>query len=679
MAMVIGPELPPTTKRMDISIIIPCYNAASYLAQALGSALDQSRPPHEIIVVDDGSTDNSLDVARRFERYYGERVRVVAQRSGRASRTRNIGAMVATGDALMFLDADDVLAPDALEALVRALCRQPEGFAVCPWYRLHYVDERWVRRPPSCASRRPGQDALTAWLTGWYHPPCSVLWSRTAFEGAGRWDEIATVNDDGDIAMRALVGGSPLVQTTSGSAYYRKLPEGETSLSGTRLTEANVADRLRVMEKIAWRLEERGHLHRYRAPISETFRLIAGDADGRYPDLCGRARTNAQRYAPCAWDRAKAGARRFFTRSGQLYGGLRRRLHEPTVPARRAPAEPASVKHLEEIRYGLDRAGAVMHSETDGVASPRTVRLDRPVVSVIIPTYNRAHLLRRTLDSVRAQTFADFEVLVVDDGSTDDTEAVVTGYDDARVRYLRQPENRGVSAARNRGLREVRGEFIAFLDSDDEWLPDKLARQVARFRELPEEVGLVYTGVESVFGDGSRQVDLPKWRGDVYRMMLLKNVIHGGGSNVMLRRNVVASVGFFDEALPAIEDYDYWLRVTRFFRIDFVEEALIRYHEPLNVTRKSLALDDNLSARAQFYDKYRREMRRAGVAHLFLIKSGWRHLRSSALDVRGARRLVWRAARQKPLAPEAYPLLVRTLVPRPLYRLVRSRRHTMQL
>ena len=154
--------------------------------------------------------------------------------------------------------------------------------------------------------------------------------------------------------------------------------------------------------------------------------------------------------------------------------------------------------------------------------SPRTDRSeDAPTVSVIIPTYNRAHLLPRALESVLAQTFEDLEVLVVDDGSTDGTEAVVTGYDD-RVRYLRQPQNAGVSAARNRGLREARGEFVAFLDSDDEWFPEKLARQVERFRELPDRVGLLYCGVQ--FGRRPDREDWtfrPKHRGDVYETMLL--------------------------------------------------------------------------------------------------------------------------------------------------------------
>ena len=640
---------------MKVSVIIPCRNGAPYLAQAIGSALDQTRPPHEVIVVDDGSTDGSLPLARLFEACVPDRVRVLSVAFGRASRARNLGALIATGDSLMFLDADDVLGRDALEALTDALARLPAGIAVCPWFRLAFREERWVKQPPSCVPRSPGQDALRAWLTGWYHPPCSTLWSRSAFERAGRWDEQAIVNQDGDLIMRALASGITLLEASKGTAYYRRHPDGQTSLSGSRFTREGLAARIRIIAKIAYLLQDQQRLRPYRESIGIAFGRIAADAAERHTDLCEQARACARHYGPALGARA-----------------IRRMLPRPRAVRRAGAArEP-----FEEVRCGLDRAEQVRHAEPPSAASPLlSARCrQRPTVTVIVPTYNRAHLIPRAIRSVLAQTYGDFELLVIDDGSSDDTQAVVAGWSDPRVRYLREPQNAGVGAARNRGLREARGEFIAFLDSDDEWLPDKLSRQVALFRAVPDAVGLIYTGVESVYADQNQQVASSGARGDLYREMLQRNVIHGGGSNVMIRREVVATAGFFHEGIPAIEDYEYWLRITRFFKVEFIGDPLVRYYDASAGERRSLAREANLEARWWFFRTHLAEMRRAGVAHLFLLKTARWALNAPRPDRRAARRLAARAVIEAPTSRTALEMLARTVLPSTGLRLLARRR-----
>lgn len=625
-----------------LSVVVPCYNAGPYLGQALGSALDQHRRPDEIIVVDDGSTDESLAIARRFAVAEPDVVRVYAQRSGRASRTRNLGAMLADGDALMFLDADDVIGPDTLGALEAALSEAPGGIAACSWYRMVLEDGDWMRRPRSCAPRREGQDPLAAWLTGWYYPPCAVLWSRDAFESAGRWDEEVGVNDDGDLVMRALAQGRPLAETTAGAAYYRRRGDGELSLSGQRRSRAGLCDRLRVVRKIAFWLRESGRLDAYRAALSDAFGQIAADASSGRPDLARQARALARHYRPPRLTRAG----RAFRQRG-AWGDTRPQSRKPQ------PAAPVAwgAQYAERVFALADAATPTAPVETPA----------RPAVSVIVPTFNRADLLPRAIASVRSQTFGDFELIVVDDGSTDGTEAVVAGFPDTRVRYLQQPHNAGVAAARNRGIRAARADLVAFLDSDDEWLPDKLARQVAVFHDASQDLGLVYTGVECVLPGGGRRIDRPEARGDVYRQMLGRNVVHGGGSNVMMRRSVVATVGFFDERLSAIEDYEYWLRIARFFRVEFVDAPLIRYYDPRGPDRRSQALRANLETREWFFQKHAREMRQAGVAHLFLLKSMRRALGAADPDVSAARRLALRAVREAPTSRAALAGLLRSM------------------
>lgn len=620
---------------MKISVIIPCHNGERYLAQAIGSALDQTTPAHEVIVVDDASSDGSLALAHAFAQRLPSGVRVLAERFNSATRTRNMGAQTASGDALMFLDADDVLGPDVLRVLAAELQRGPGRIAACAWARLAEIGGRWVRQPPSCAPRMTGEDPLSAWLTGWYCPPCSVLWSRAAFEGAGRWDERAVVNQDGDLIMRALAYGIPLTESAAGIAFYRRTP-GE-SLSGTRLTEAGLRSRLRTVRKIATLLEDQGTLTRQRRDaIRAALARIGTDAARRHPELTADARVLTTRFG---------GPRRFFT--------------PPTRP--RAAAETRTpTDDRGEVRDGLERSRTLL----SGPPSPTTLAPSSgsgPAVTVIIPTCNRAPLLVRAIQSVLLQEWSDFELLVVDDASTDDTAAVVERIGDRRIRLIRQDRNQGVAAARNRGMREARGQFIAFLDSDDEWLPEKLSRQLQRFELGGEGVGLIYTGVESVHPDGRRRVACSTARGDVYRAMLEANVIHGGGSNVMIRREVIATAGFFDEHLPAIEDYDYWLRITRFFEVDVIEAPLIRYYDAPVPDRRSRAFRANIDARLVLFHRRLGEMRRLGVAHLFLLKTVRWILNSPAPDLAMARRLAARAVFEAPASRLALEALWRTI------------------
>ena len=199
-------------------------------------------------------------------------------------------------------------------------------------------------------------------------------------------------------------------------------------------------------------------------------------------------------------------------------------------------------------------------------------------VSVIIPTYNYARFLPLAIESVLAQTRPADEIIVVDDGSTDATASVVARYNERGVRYFYK-ENGGVSAARNLGIRESHGSLIAFLDSDDEWLPDKLALQVAHFSAHPS-VGLV-TGSEWEVDDaGTRAAWLnsrpPLGARVMYPQILVENLV-GTPSLVMLRRRCLHRVGMFDEQIGLAQDWDLWIRIAREYPIGIIGAPLIRY------------------------------------------------------------------------------------------------------
>ena len=197
---------------------------------------------------------------------------------------------------------------------------------------------------------------------------------------------------------------------------------------------------------------------------------------------------------------------------------------------------------------------------------------EKPAVSVIIPTFNRAWCLEATLQSVRDQTFQNFELIVVDDGSTDDTPSLLERFPGTRV--YRWEENRGVSAARNQGLLMAQGEWICFLDSDDRWTQNKLQVQMEWMQKHPECLACytdeiwIRNGVRVNPKDKHR-----KYSGDIFMHCLPLCII--SPSSILMRASILESIGGFDTDLTACEDYDLWLRLTSRYRVDFIPEKLI--------------------------------------------------------------------------------------------------------
>ena len=195
-----------------------------------------------------------------------------------------------------------------------------------------------------------------------------------------------------------------------------------------------------------------------------------------------------------------------------------------------------------------------------------------PTVSVIIPTYNRGWILREAIDSVLGQEFSDFELIVVDDGSTDDTRAILDSYGQ-EVIVIHQ-HNKGVSAARNRGIAESRALLVAFLDSDDVWLPRKLARQVEFFSS---HLDALICQTEEIWVRNGFRVN-PKKRHRKISGMIFEPSLElclVSPSAVMMRKTLLDKVGMFDESLPACEDYDLWLRVSCRYPIMLIDDPLI--------------------------------------------------------------------------------------------------------
>lgn len=294
-----------------------------------------------------------------------------------------------------------------------------------------------------------------------------------------------------------------------------------------------------------------------------------------------------------------------------------------------------------------------------------------PRVSVIIPAFNAERYIRETLDSVLAQTYGDLEVVVVDDGSSDGTCEIVRGYGDPStplragpVRLIEQA-NAGPSAARNHGVREARGELVAFVDSDDLWMPEKLALQVPLF-DAEGRVALVYCHGERMAADGSPipTPHLPKPTGRVFLDFLVRN--HCPTSGVVVRRDVFQRFGGFPEDMVWAEDWHLWLRIAREHEFAAVEQVLVRhrlhdtaltaqhdkaYRGARGVLETALTESDGPEARAA----RRRGLHRLDLHQgLLLLGNG---------ELRDARRCFGRAIRTRPTDVHALAGWVASLTP----------------
>ncbi len=311
------------------------------------------------------------------------------------------------------------------------------------------------------------------------------------------------------------------------------------------------------------------------------------------------------------------------------------------------------------------------------------------LVSVIIPTYNRAETVSRAIDSVLEQTHDDLEVLVVDDGSTDDTAAVLESYDDDRVRPIYHETNQGANVARNTGIEHARGKYAAFLDSDDEWVPEKLEAQLEVLENRSEEWVAAYCGFAFELTSASdrlrglaasvlsRADDQPRMEGgeELVGEILADNVHTGAGSTLIVRTDVAREGGGFDETLDRFQDPEFVLRILEVGKLAFVDEPLVVREEtgtpPADTIRR--ADEQYLSLYADEVDRFEDEGYEIRSSHdLVLAKSyfsegrpvrGCWHLLRAGPELRHLPGVLWSAAsgarrRPAPFLATGFVLLV---------------------
>jgi len=232
---------------------------------------------------------------------------------------------------------------------------------------------------------------------------------------------------------------------------------------------------------------------------------------------------------------------------------------------------------------------------------------EKPLVSVVIPTYNRADKIKDSIDSVLNQTYENLEVIVVDDGSTDNTEEVINSYDDTRLRYIRFDENKGANVARNTGIKKAKGEFIALQDSDDIWDPEKIEKQFEAYQNTPDDYKVIYSVVCGHLTNGGKIHVPEKWarprEGNIHHTLRKGSFVPM--VSIFTKKSCIENVGYFDEDLPRSQDYELTFRLSKHYKFKLVDEVLVNaYHDESSKTENIEALSEAIE---MFLEKHRED------------------------------------------------------------------------
>lgn len=253
-----------------ISVIIPTYNYDKYIEATIDSVLKQTYKDFEIIVIDDGSEDETKSIILQK---YSNIVNYFFQNNRGASSARNVGISKSKGNHILFLDADDILNENTLFLFNVCSKNHPDSILYGPWIR--YIEIEEVNKQVYTRKEFLGKDMLDGWLRGWYTASCSIFWTRNILDAIGGWDETLLANQDGDLAMRALIEGYDFHFCPEAWSYVRTHPRNEPSVSNIIDSPDVLNSRLHVVKKIEDSLRRRNIFNKYRKALSESYYILA--------------------------------------------------------------------------------------------------------------------------------------------------------------------------------------------------------------------------------------------------------------------------------------------------------------------------------------------------------------------------------------------------------------------
>ena len=247
--------------------------------------------------------------------------------------------------------------------------------------------------------------------------------------------------------------------------------------------------------------------------------------------------------------------------------------------------------------------------------------MTKPYVRIILPTYNIANQWTRAIYSVLNQTYENFELIIVDDASKDDTESIVSQIYDPRIRYIKNQYNCGAAGARNVGIKNARYDFIAFQDSDDEWMPEKLAKQMKVMKETDNTIGVVYSEYYYHSVDGTydgigpdREIREKNKSGNVFPFLLLENLV--ATPTILARKEVFDTCGMYKEDWKCLEDYEWILRVSKKYSLLFINDVLLHVHANRNCVSNNM--EAYFHGRCDLYKMYQKEIENFELKEIIL-------------------------------------------------------------
>ncbi|MGB3532292.1 MAG: glycosyltransferase [Microcoleaceae cyanobacterium] len=504
----------------QVSVIIPAYNGDRYITEAVESILTQSYPNFEVIVVDDGSTDNTQQVLQP----YISQIRYLSQANLGVAAARNRGIEAASGKYIALLDQDDCFLPGKLAAQVEVFEANPTVALVNSGWRLIEAEGNPISEIKPW--RNLPQLTLETWLTRTPILPSAMMFQREAWQTVGGFDSRFDGVDDVEFVWRLAMAGYEAMWLPQITVHYRQHSQTVSEQKAVKRADLFIAAQNHFFSQpnLPQEVYQLEAVSRYEGYTWMGWHLY----HTRHFPVMANYLLNSLSYSPYTVAITITDWLQRFTGYCQSYG---------------YQFEIDSFRSLPQWQYLIQQ---ILPGKL-------------PRVSIIIPAYNCEKYIERAVKSVLEQTYKNYEVIVVDDGSTDNTRNILKLYDDV-IQYHYQ-NNQGAAIARNYGCQIAQGELLAFLDADDFFLPNKLEEQIAVF-DANSTIDLVQSGWIIVDKNGEGLTDVTPWK-VAPELNLETWVLHKcvRPSALILRKIWWKKVGGFDHRYPPTEDLDFVLKL----------------------------------------------------------------------------------------------------------------------